>query len=117
MIINFKIFEHADLKVPKKGCFVICKINHPYLSNSSKINEILSNEIGKIVWLDNKYTSTNKIYGIKYNNPSHVYGLAKELIPYFDSNNVRSFNIDEILHWSIKKEDLEAIINSKKFGL
>ena len=33
------------------------------------------------------------------------------------TNNVRSFNIDEILHWSIKKEDLEAIINSKKFGL
>jgi hypothetical protein len=109
MITNFKIFErrleHTDLKV---GDFVIMKT---WSDSNIKLKSFIDENIGKIVEFN------NDMLFVKYDN------IPKELYMYFSSENpkifdqIREFNIPQIVKISNNKEDLEMFLNTNKYNI
>jgi hypothetical protein len=104
-----KTFE-LDKNEPEVGDYVICEE-----SKYPNIKKFISTNIGKIIYyIDDTESIGYKLYKnyryiVKYNN------MPKK----FDSfnNKTRRMKRDEIIHWSKNKEDLEIILNSKKYNL
>lgn len=114
MITRFKIFENINDGEPKVGDFVIIKTKDlPQLYNF--YGDFIKTSIGRI-W---KIHSVN-FFLIKYEN------IPKEIKDYFSySDYSKGLNIGnsilvhkrDIIYWSKNKEDLDYIIDAKKFNI
>ena len=95
MITKFKIFENINKGKPKVGDYVICKVADTLESTSFGI--YVSTHVGKI---DNIVkTKYDDFYQVEY------------------SNTGNKFQEYQILYWSKNKEELEAILASKKYNI
>jgi len=106
-----KFNESFNIGEPKLGDYAICiAANKNYKEDD--LNDFISENIGIIVV--EKYNNDRKYpYVIKYEN------LPSNLIRYTnsDDNDTIPFKEDEIIYWSENKEELESIIESKKFNI
>jgi hypothetical protein len=101
---HLKIYEEL-YDEPNIGDYVICKLNI--------VNSILDNfyqtTIGKIVSAI-RISPTKRLYRVEYENTPDKNGTKQ--FPHR-----REFATDEILHYSKNREDLEAILDAKKYNL
>lgn len=106
MITNFKIFESINVGEPKVGDYVIIKYFNEFGLPDKNFEECLKNNIGQIREVD----KVDNDYVIEYSE------LHKKLLKIFN-NNLVPFNKKHIEYWSESKEELEALIRSKKYNL
>lgn len=129
MITKFKIFENIN-KQPKVGDYVIIdadEFNYFNDWNENVINFIKSN-IGQIQSISshvqgpNDESSKVRFY-IKFENvPDNIsYSNFKNRKPrslsVFSEKDIRGFLSNDIKYWSNNKDELEAILQSKKYNL
>ena len=114
--IYLKTYENFK-KEPEAGDYVICNENN---NLSSNICNFISNNIGKIVYYINndefkKYNVQKDYrYIIEYDNiPANI----QTYFSYTVAEDCRRMSRDEIIYWSKNREDLEAIIDAKKYNL
>jgi len=108
MITKFKIYESINDGEPEIGDYVICDPDFRNLFN------FINNNIGQII----NYPSTTDKYVIKYENvPESIYSFFDVNISLSGHTYKRYFQRDEIIYWSKNKEDLEHLIQSKKYNL
>jgi len=102
-----KFNEKLNVDEPKLGDYTIC-----IYSSNGKVNKIISSKIGKIINID--YNS-NFPYDIRYDELP----MDRTITRYFNNKDSHSFifKIDEILYFSENKEDLEPMLQAKKFNL
>jgi len=108
MITKFKLYEKLDVGKPKLGDYVICYDK--------------DDDDGTLGWIKTTIGQIIKTH----NNPPCIFDVKYENIPedikyrfYNDKfNNIfRPMIIDEILHWSKNKEDLEVFFDIDKYNL
>jgi hypothetical protein len=99
-----RILEHTELKI---GDYVIMKT----WSINIQLKIFIDENVGEIIKFD------KKMVFVKYNN------IPKELYIYFSSENprifnqIREFNIPQIVKISNKKEVLEIFLNINKYNI
>jgi hypothetical protein len=96
-----KTFEENDSE-PQVGDYVLCE-EHIYPENT--LTNFLNTHIGIITADD--YIKTKYRYDVDF----------KVLIPPDNLIDSRRFMLDEIVHWSKNKEDLEVIMSANKYNL
>ena len=102
--MKIKRFENIS-EGPKVGDYVICE------EGNLNFKDFIESNIGVIYKED---TFRNNKYYVKYKNiPINV----KKGFIRIDNANVRVMYLDEILHFSSNKEELESILVSKKYNL
>jgi len=79
-----------------------------YKNFDDEYNNFISNNIGIVVDL---YNIINGEVGIKYDN------VPSSLVDYFRSDGYRIFYSYQIEHISCDRDDLDAILQSKKYNL
>ena len=104
-----KFNENINENEPEIGDYVIC---HSDESGEKSLNEFTSVNIGIIIDKTSK-DMINYPYSIKYDD------LPSKLSSYTNNNdyNTIPFKKEEILYFSKNKEDLELILNTKKFNI
>ena len=123
MITKFKIYESISQKL-KVDDFVICKYwsNFPG-DNYAKIVGFISNNIGVLRKIDGDMvkveyfpTSIEDKKALRkfrkeqgFDNPKAKYN--------FSPDNYLIFDLNEVEYWSDNKEELEMMINSKKYKI
>lgn len=118
MIISFKIFEKI-VDEPMPGDYVICKKNKNYFNNE-ELNTFYENNIGVIAFIHDYSNKADKNYQKCYNVIFQIPPNKRYLDPFLrkkDTTIRQQFWPNEVLHWSKNKEDLDVIINSKKFNV
>jgi hypothetical protein len=109
-----KTYESIEnVSTPKIGDYVICddiyyKNNQHFHFRYRQLNNFLKNNIGKIISLDGLY---NDRFSVKYKNIPHQIKIS-----YF-TDNIRPFELEEIVHWSKNTKDLEMYITANKYNL
>lgn len=95
--------------VPKVNDFVICNIKNADHDSEDTVEfkKFVNNNIGHIILVNNHRLIT------------HYENIPNEISSYFTYNGGDSTHLylHEIKYFSDKKEDLEVIINSKKYNL
>jgi len=131
MITKFKLYESINIGEPEVGDYVLCHLEEDD-SNEQKItSNFLNKNIGILVKIDknkDKFEVYDN-YKVKFDEEFDYYSQWNNLAISFDNNlssvefdddhvnNVASFYLDEIDHWSKNKEDLEHIVQAKKYNL
>ena len=122
MITKFKIFESINNGEPGIGDWVICELEDiDWIEGYEKMEEIISENIGRIISYDDDDTSP---YVIKY----YLSGKKKQFFNDFKSklgygkNNIIYVEFDEIKYWSKNREDLtpenlKISIDSSKYNI
>ena len=123
MITKFKLYESMNIGEPKVGDWVICDEGYNW------------QVLGKTLFLDNpllKFIRENIGYFYEYdydNDALHPYHICYYNVPdylYDDFNKTivngkevmyRIFRLTEIIYWSEDKEDLEYILDAKKYNI
>jgi hypothetical protein len=117
MITKFKIFEGIK-RQPRRKDYVIVDLSFPDTrSFPDKVKDFLENNIGQIV--DIAARSYLK-YKIKYENvPESLLGgfIFKRDVDKGTNNAICVLDEDSFLSYSKNKEDIELILNSKKYNL
>lgn len=91
-----KKFENQE--TPKIGDYVIMSSS----SNSDAVVHFIENSIGQIIFFE----KPDGVY-VRYNNiPEHL-----------DIEDVRSFYMNQIIHFASTKEELQIKIDQKKYNL
>lgn len=110
MITKFKIFEKLN-ELPKIGDYVL--LNTEEYEDSAKIwREFISIQIGKIIKIKTEHGGISDIYEIKFENaPDNIQEY------FLRSDNTISVRIERFKYWSSDKNELESILNSKKYNL
>ena len=109
-----RTYELYETK-PEVGDYVICEE-----SKIPKIKNFISNNIGRIFYYidtDVKKFSVCKDfrYIVEYDNvPEYITDFFEDV---WTEKQSRRMSLDEIKHWSKNKEDLEVILNTKKYNL
>ena len=109
MITNFKLYEMNEDK-PEVCDYVICSHFHDKLPTYyEKEQNFIENKVGKIIKVNwsNRYP-----YAVTYDNIPDGLWNAK-----INDDKVLLFRDYDIEHLSKNKEELEQIINIKKFNL
>lgn len=104
--MRIKKFKKSE---PTIGNYVICEEE----SDAPPVMDFIRDNIGKFIRLDEKSEETYCV--IQYDNIPPDIRLP--YFSYYSSNNLRPMLRSEILFWSDNKEDLEIILNSKKYNL
>jgi len=111
MITKFKLFENISTS-PKIGDYVI--INEVEFSFSSKVfYEFIKSNIGKIESTYISHGGTEKFYVIRFD----LKIIPDLIVTMFNKDGDRSFNFSDLKFWSSNKEELEILINSKKYNI
>ena len=112
-----KFFEEKEKENPKIGDYVLVKEkNYRY----KKLYDFTSNHIGKIT---NEYkNNVDDIVddvddAVRFDYKVKYYNIPSSLIRCFNEKSERSMDRSEIIEWSENKEDLEMIINIKKYNM
>ena len=114
---HIKLYEKYN-KSPKLGDYVICyesELDRDDDEDDKRCKDFLSKNIGIIVKVDYKKGSSNFDYLVQYFNiPEnlYIYFKFKETL-----KGCRAMYKNEIVEWSKDKEDMEAILNAKKYNL
>ena len=104
---HLKIYEELNNTKPKIGDYVICK---DYLT---EVYNFVLNNIGQIIDIVSNYHGDQ--YVIKFENiPENI---KNWFYNYNNDRNTRSYDENEILYFSNNKEDLEIILQTKKYNL
>ena len=102
-----KKYEDTNINKPKVGDYVLCE--EKYTENVTvqyqDVLNFISNNVGVI-----KFIRNNDFY-VAYNN------VPQELTRFFRDENSRRMENSEIKYWSDNKEELEAILASKKYNI
>ena len=107
MIVKFKLYESINEDKPEIGDYVICEDS---TNGDKNLLEFENTHIGRIFADDHPLEEWN--YLVKYEN------FPFSLRSFFTfSENSRAFSLSEIKHWSKNKEDLEHVLNAKKYNL
>ena len=102
------MYESINDQEPKIGDWVICELHKMTdIPAYYKYNEIISNNIGQLVEINEK-KELNCI--IKYFN-----NIGKDNNWFYDDHTC--VNMNEILYWSKDKKELEDILAAKKYNL
>jgi hypothetical protein len=115
MITKFKIFENMNDGEPKRFDYVIVNPQNPRMSEYPELLKFLTETIGKIIsrmWTDS--------YCIIYENiPDEIMYYFEHLISVCDSDSYyyKYFEREEIEFWSEDKEELEKVLDAKKYNL
>jgi hypothetical protein len=118
MITEFKIFEKKIMNNAEIGDYVICHITENDPEQQGYTDEFLDNNIGILERIDDSYETQG--WYVKFDDvPSKDrLWVDNELCKSFDFNTkIAAFFDDEIKYWSKSKEDLELIIQAKKYNL
>jgi len=114
-----KTFEELNIGNPKVGDYVLMKSkNHP-----NSIASFIDNSIGQLKKIDS-YKGINR-GGVYYGNDDEVttYGYTVEYenipykIKYFFTESTRIFDDTQLVGFSKNKEDIEVLLNAKKYNL
>jgi len=114
-----KTYEKLDKDQPKIGDYVICKeLETNNVLNDAEISIVnfISKNIGEIVDFrtDDNMTQEYIEVAYKYNIFVQYENIPDELYDDFayhkKFDKCRIFNINEIIHWSKNKEELEEIL-------
>lgn len=106
MVTKFKIFEKLN-ELPKIGDYVLLDINN-YTSSPKIWQDFIKNNIGEIVEIDTEHGGLSFIYKVKFENiPENVK----------DTFFIHYDYINSFLYWSSDKNELEMILNTKKYNL
>jgi len=107
---HIKEFENLNNTKPEIGDYVLCKENDFSMSNFLDCN------IGKILEFVKKDNGIDSMYIIEYSNvPRNL--RYRFFPPNNNYNYLRFSHIDNIEYWSKNKEDLEPILQAKKYNL
>lgn len=114
MIIKFEKFSEPNNWYkegePKLHDYVILNIN--WYNNNKKLEYYLNNTIGQISKIKKNYADINSNeYQILYEN------IPEEFTSVLQHNRLSYVFIKQIKYFSNNKEDLEVILNSKKYNL
>jgi len=102
---HIKEFENLNNNELGINDYVICK-------ETGSLNEFLSLNIGQVIQVD-KYDRT--LYVIEYKNVPEF--LSYRFLCPIKDKFLRNMYKYEIKYWSKDREDLEAIIEAKKYNL
>ena len=115
------IYENFK-KEPETGDYVICK--EKSLIKDVDVCDFISNNIGRIFHyinndeLDEYSVSKDYRYIIKYDNvPANINKYFRGMEGFKQPEKSRRMSRDEIIYWSKNREDLEAILDAKKYNL
>ena len=120
MITKFKIYEELNAGEPEVGDWVIVnKKNYPTAFNPKKY-DFVNSSIGYI-W---KKPAVNlylvKYFDIPVDQEQHFLytdGFNTGPIPHPMIGNSMQLSIGDIVYWSKNKEDLEHVIQAKKYNI
>jgi len=102
---NTKLHNNDD-NDPRVGDYVICECK---IDDSCNTKDFIKDKIGKII---RYYEGGNYPYNVTYDDiPDNMWNNK------FGEQKVIVFKKFEVVNWSNNKEDLELIINTKKFNL
>jgi len=105
MITKFKIFENVS-SIPKVGDYILMNLDIFSKTRQTWINALSS--IAQIVEVQDDF-----FYRIKFDiiegNPEFENG--------FDKEGCRTFHLSYLKYWSEDKDELEALVSSKKYNL
>lgn len=97
---------------PKVGDYVICEINFGDSGYANiKLQEFLTNTVGRIVAIKDNYTHN---YYVKYDTLPKK--LKRHIQPGY-TDNIITFRKRSIKYFSENREDLEAMLQAKKYNL
>ena len=99
-----KLFEKLNKKSPQVNDYVLC-CHKVMVFKTNDLNDFIHSNIGIIIDKDNSG------YFIKYKN------IPDDCGTFFTDDGVMLFFEEEIEYWSKYKEDLEMIINIKKYNV
>jgi hypothetical protein len=100
MITKFKLYESINVGEPMAGD-VICKSR---TNQETAFKKYVDNNIGDIVE--------------EFKDETHFYGKnIKNYMVKFTNPTKYVFNRDDILYWSKNKEDMEDILQAKRYNL
>ena len=114
MITKFKLYEELNAGEPEVGDYVIIEKEYDDFEDKNNVN-FINSSIGYIWKSPGKSTHI-----VKYNN---IPDNTKQFFQYSDysdglkiGNSIIVYN-DDIKYWSKNKEDLEHVIQSKKYNI
>ena len=110
MITKFKIYNSFNEGEPEVGDYVICTTKY-----SPDLNLYLSNQIGKIIGIDNENNRVEP-YQVHFINVPDSLRKYKNVRDYKYSNTI-PFSRFEIINWSKSKEELKNIFDTNKFNI
>lgn len=120
MIIKYKIFE-SKLPNPKYGDYVLCEsISH---IPNTPLSRWLQSNIGKVEGWYDALTSSNRFGDrrviVKFDNlPEKLRHNHQAIINNLpDRENYRAFPLENVLYYSPNREDLEIIVQTRKYNL
>ena len=110
MITKFKIFENINV-APKVGDYVI--IDTDRNNCNIQVNNFLNDNIGQIVETPTSHGGTEVIYIVKFDD------VSDELLRfnYFDYEYTHQYKLNKLKCWSDKKDELQTLIDSKKYNI
>lgn len=114
------IKKFENLTIPKIGDYILTKYNvDDYKDSIPEIYVFLNNNIGKII--DKPNNNIHNIYIVQYENipKSILYNFNYEKNSFNDKQyeNYRIVNLNNILHFSENKFDINIFKNANKFNL
>lgn len=110
-----KTFEELNIGLPEINDYVICEVGDVFDTyNISNLNLFLNNNIGQIVNINKSFD----IFQIKYQNiPDDISNMFITTTTSKYNSNVRNMRRDNILYWSVNKEELETLLSVNKYNL
>jgi hypothetical protein len=97
---HIKLFEEINQNTPEVDDYVICSGEH---FEGSALQPLIKDNIGKLIRIE------------QVKNNADLYYILYEENKYFKDDI--QFWREEILYWSKEKEELEHILDAKKYNL